>query len=216
MDIRKVINTERKDFEKSTLDEFQLVENPFIFFNKWMEDAVEKNVTEANAFCFSTCINNKPSSRILYIRDILDDGFVFYTNYNSKKGKELSENTNASMNFFWPELEKQIRIEGTVMKASKEISDLYFASRPRESQIGAWASEQSNKLNSREELDNSIETFREKFKDIDEIPRPDFWGGYILTPIYFEFWQGRKSRLHDRFSFEKKENNNWKISRLNP
>lgn len=215
MDIKKHINTERRDFEKSTLEEFHLIENPFEFFKQWLSEAIEKNVVEANAFCLSTCSNNKPSSRIVYIRDILEDGFVFYTNYESKKGNEITDNSNVSANFFWAELERQIRIEGTIEKVSDDISDKYFASRPRESQIGAWASNQSKKLNSRKNLDKAINKFRKKFEGV-EIPRPKFWGGYIIKPSYFEFWQGRKNRLHDRFSFEKNEKNNWQIFRLYP
>lgn len=216
MDINKIINTERRDFEKSTLDEIKLVNNPYDFFKQWLEEAIEKKAVEPNAFCLSTSNNNKPTSRILYIRDIIDNGFVFYTNYNSKKGKEITYNHFASMNFFWPELEKQIRIEGIIKKAPAEVSDKYFSSRPRESQIGAWASEQSNTLSSRKELDQAIEKIRNKFKNLEQIPRPEFWGGYVLEPNYFEFWQGRKSRLHDRFSYEINDKNDWIISRLYP
>jgi pyridoxamine 5'-phosphate oxidase len=215
MDIKKHINTERKDFEKSTLEEFHLIENPFDFFKQWLGEAIEKNVIEANAFCLSTCVNNKPSSRIVYIRDIVENGFVFYTNYQSKKGEELKKNSNISANFFWADLERQVRIEGEIEKVSDEVSDKYFASRPRESQIGAWASMQSKKLSSRKELDDVIDELRNQFEG-KEIPRPKFWGGYLIKPNYFEFWQGRKNRLHDRFSFEKTEHDKWIISRLYP
>ena len=214
MDLRKHINTERRDFEKSLLEEAHLIENPFAFFKQWLQEAIEQNVNEPNAFCLSTCINNQPSSRIVYIRDIVQEGIVFYTNYKSRKGDELDKNPNASINFFWPEFERQIRAEGTIQKVSNEISDAYFASRPRESQIGAWASSQSKVLSSRNELEQEMERFRKQF-DGGDVPRPEYWGGYNFTPIYFEFWQGRKNRLHDRFSFEK-EKDKWIINRLYP
>jgi pyridoxamine 5'-phosphate oxidase len=214
MDLRKHINTERRDFEKSLLEEAHLIQNPFEFFKQWLEEAIEKNVNEANAFCLSTCVDNKPSSRIVYIRDFVNDGIVFYTNYKSRKGEELDKNPNASINFFWPEFERQIRAEGTIKKLSNEISDAYFASRPRESQIGAWASAQSKVLVSRDLLEKEMEMIRKQFEN-KEVTRPDYWGGYIFQPTYFEFWQGRKNRLHDRFAFEK-ENTQWKINRLFP
>lgn len=214
MDVKKHINTERRDFEFSLLNEAEINQNPFILFEEWLSYAIEQDVNEPNAFCLSTVENNKPNSRILYIRDILENGFVFYTNYESRKGQNINENKHASMNFFWPELERQIRIEGKIEKASIKISDKYFASRPRTSQIGAWASAQSNELTSREELENIIIDFTKKFEGKD-VTRPDFWGGYILKPNYFEFWQGRKSRLHDRFGFSK-TNSEWNIKRLFP
>jgi pyridoxamine 5'-phosphate oxidase len=214
MDVRKHINTERRDFEKSLLEEAHLIENPFEFFKQWLAEAIEKNVNEPNAFCLSTSVDNKPSSRIVYIRDILENGMVFYTNFKSRKAEELEKNNHASINFFWPEFERQIRAEGTIQKVSNEISDAYFASRPRESQIGAWASLQSKKLTSRQELEDSMELVRKQFENKD-VPRPEFWGGYVFEPSYFEFWQGRKNRLHDRFSFEK-EKDKWIVQRLYP
>ncbi len=214
MNIRKHINTERRDFELSQLNEMEIQDDPFSFFEMWLSEAIKNDVNEPNAFCLSTVNRGKPSSRIVYIRDVLEDGFVFYTNYNSKKGSELSDNNFACMNFFWAELERQIRIEGVVEKAPKDVSDAYFLSRPRASQIGAWASDQSNALDSREELEKIIEDYTKKFEGKD-VPRPDFWGGYILKPTYFEFWQGRKSRLHDRFSFTKNQSD-WNIKRMFP
>lgn len=214
MNIKKHINTERRDFELSQLNEIELHENPFELFEKWLSFAIKNEVNEPNAFCFSSVQSDQPSSRILYIRDVIDDGFVFYTNYNSRKGENLARNNKASMNFFWPEMERQIRIEGEIEKAPEDVSDAYFASRPRASQIGAWASNQSSELTSRDELNKIIEEYTQKFEGTD-VPRPEFWGGYILKPHYFEFWQGRKSRLHDRFAYSKKEKN-WSIKRLFP
>lgn len=215
MDVKKRINSERRDFELAKLQEVELLDNPFDFFKQWLETAIKNEINEPNAFCLSTVENNKPSSRILYIRDLLENGLVFYTNYNSKKGKHLEQNQNACANFFWPELERQIRIEGTIEKASKDISDAYFASRPRESQIGAWASEQSKPMASRKVLEDLMEALRKDFEN-KPVPRPEFWGGYILKPTYFEFWQGRKSRLHDRFSYTLNDDQNWDILRMFP
>ena len=214
MDIRKHINSERRDFELSKLNDIEIDKDPIVFFEKWLSSAIENKVSEPNAFCLSTVFENQPSSRILYIRDVIENGLVFYTNYESRKGMNLAHNSNASMNFFWAEMERQIRIEGVVEKASDEISDTYFASRPRASQIGAWASAQSSGLDSREELEAIIEKYTIEFEGKD-VPRPDFWGGYILKPSYFEFWQGRKSRLHDRFAYSRKDDN-WEIKRMFP
>jgi len=157
----------------------------------------------------------KPTSRIVYLRDIIDSGIVFYTNYNSQKGKNLAENPQASATLFWSELERQIRFEGEVEKVADEVSDKYFAARPKESKIGAWASHQSDVLADRKELEEQVKFFTEKFKDTKDIPRPDFWGGYRLIPNRIEFWQGRPSRLHDRIVYLKKDND-WQIVRVNP
>lgn len=214
MDIRKHINTERRDFELSKLNEIEIQQNPISFFEDWLSEAIKNKANEPNAFCLATVLNHQPSSRILYVRDVVKDGFVFYTNYNSRKGLDILENSKAAMNFFWPEMERQIRIEGEVIKASDKTSDSYFASRPRASQIGAWASAQSNELKSREELESIIEKYTKQFEGKD-VPRPNFWGGYVLKPNYFEFWQGRKSRLHDRFAFSK-SGHDWNIKRMFP
>lgn len=157
---------------------------------------------------------NRPSSRIVLLRDVNENGFVFYTNYLSRKAKEIKEKNFGAINFFWPELERQIRIKGELEKVSTKVSDDYFALRPRGSQIGAWASPQSSKIESREILEQNEKYFTEKFQN-QAVPRPENWGGYLLKPDYFEFWQGRENRLHDRVSYEKKEDN-WVIFRLAP
>ena len=149
----------------------------------------------------------------MYLKELTDESFVFYTNYNSHKGQDLEKNTNASMLFFWPGNERQIRIEGTVEKVSDTISDAYFSTRPRGSQVGAWASHQSDVLIERSVLEERVGEIAAKFPDF--VPRPPHWGGYLLKPRLIEFWQGRPSRLHDRIIFEK-ENNEWKIYRKNP
>lgn len=206
----------REDFMKGELSETNLHKTPDMQFEQWMKDAIDAKVNEAPA-CNLATVNagNKPSSRIIYLREFLANEFYFYTNYNSRKANDIAENPNVCLTFFWPELERQIRIEGVITKkADAEKSDAYFNARPIESKIGAWSSPQSRILKSREELNLSIKNNKEKFKD-QKIPRPDFWGGYIIKANYYEFWQGRQNRLHDRIAFIL-ENNNWKIERLAP
>ncbi len=214
MDVKKHINTDRKDFDKSSLVEGQVSKDPMQLFEKWLQHAIESPDPSPYACTLSTCRDGKPSSRVVYLRDILDRGLVFYTNYESRKGQELVSNPNAVLNFFWPSLERQVRVEGVVNQLESEISDAYFAARPRESQIGAWASSQSERLKNREELEGLVNHFESKFNG-KEIPRPTHWGGYRLKPEYIEFWQGRPSRLHDRLAFEL-TNENWGLTRLSP
>ena len=153
------------------------------------------------------------SMEITYLKEILEEGFVFYTNYNSKKGKNLLQNPNIAALFFWDCNEQQVRIEGTAIKASSQLADDYFASRPRVSQIGAWASEQSSEIDDRQVLDARVAHFQAKFPD--KVPRPEHWGGYLIKPTYFEFWQGRLGRLHDRICYSL-QNNQWHITRVAP
>ncbi len=208
------INQLREDFMKGSLNEVDIHKDPFTQFEIWLQQAIQSEMPEVQAMNLSTISDNKPSSRIVYLRRLNNHKFWFYGNYDSKKGKSLEENPNASLNFFWPELQRQIRIEGTVKKATKVNSDNYFNSRPLESQLGAWASAQSNKLSSRKKLENKLTELKKQFKG-KEVPRPEHWGGWVLTANYYEFWQGRKSRLHDRLIYELKDKN-WEISRLAP
>lgn len=206
----------REDFMKGELSENNLLKTPDLQFEHWMKDAIDAKVPEVHA-CNLATVNagNKPSARIIYLREFSNNEFYFYTNYDSRKANNISENPNVCLTFFWPELERQIRIEGIITKkAETEKSDSYFNARPLDSKIGAWSSPQSRVLKNREELNSFIENNKEKFKD-QEIPRPDFWGGYIIKANYYEFWQGRKNRLHDRIAFTL-ENNHWKIERLAP
>ncbi|MGQ0829595.1 MAG: pyridoxamine 5'-phosphate oxidase [Bacteroidota bacterium] len=214
-DLRKYINNLRSDFAKEKLDEKDVNTNPFLQFEAWFKEAVEAKVNEPNAMSLSTATKaGKPSSRIVLLRNFDDDGFVFYTNYTSRKGTEILKNPHVALLFFWPELERQVRIEGVLKKQSKEVSDSYFQSRPRGSKLGAWTSAQSKIVESRKVLDEEYEKLSKKYPD-EHVPRPPHWGGYVLKPVSIEFWQGRPGRLHDRILYTYK-NNKWKIERLAP
>ncbi|MGC6489848.1 MAG: pyridoxamine 5'-phosphate oxidase [Flavobacteriales bacterium] len=209
----KSIKNIRTDYIKNELNIEDLQKSPFDLFNLWMDDAL-KCIDEPNAFVLSTVNKNGlPSSRVLLLRGISSIGFSFYTNYNSQKAKDISINPNVSLNFFWPALERQIRINGQVRKLSDDESTNYFNSRPYDSQIGAWSSPQSQIINSRNILDERVDKFKNKYKN--EVPRPPHWGGYIVEPESMEFWQGRASRLHDRFLFKIRDGK-WDASRLAP
>jgi pyridoxamine 5'-phosphate oxidase len=214
--VNQHISQLREDFMKGELSESNLLKTPDLQFEQWMKNAIDAKVNEVPACNLATVdANNKPSARIIYLREFSDNEFYFYTNYDSRKAKDILKNPNVCLTFFWPELERQIRIEGIIIKkAEAEKSDSYFNARPLDSKIGAWSSPQSRVLKSREELNSFIKNNKEKFKD-HEIPRPEFWGGYVIKANYYEFWQGRKNRLHDRIAFTL-EKNNWKIERLAP
>ena len=214
--VNQHISQLREYFMKGELSETNLNKTPDVQFEQWMQDAIDAKVNEVAACNLATVDkNNKPSARIIYLREFSDNEFYFYTNYDSRKAAEIANNPNVCLTFFWPELERQVRIEGVISKkAEAEKSDAYFNARPQDSKIGAWSSPQSKVLKDREELNSFIENNKTKYKD-QEIPRPDFWGGYIIKANYYEFWQGRKNRLHDRIAFTL-ENDNWKIERLAP
>lgn len=214
-DLRAYINNLRHDFAKQTLDKKDVDANPIVQFTKWFKEAVESKVNEPNAMTLATAsMDGKPSARIVLLRNFNQNGFVFYTNYTSRKGGEILKNPYASILFFWPELERQVRIEGKLTKQSAEESDNYFNTRPRTSKIGAWTSEQSRVVASRKALDDEFEKMSLKYPE-ENVPRPIYWGGYILEPISIEFWQGRPNRLHDRLLYSK-ENSGWEIERLAP
>lgn len=214
--VNQHISQLREDFTKGELLENSVKSTPDLQFEKWMQEAIDAKVNEVPACNIATVSKeNKPSARIVYLREFSDNQFYFYTNYESRKAQHIEENQFVALTFFWPELERQIRIEGFVLKkAEAEKSDAYFNARPQDSKIGAWSSPQSKVLNGREELNQYIEQNKTKFEN-KEIPRPEFWGGYIIQATYYEFWQGRKNRLHDRIAYTL-ENNNWKIERLAP
>lgn len=212
-DFLEQLKNDHRDFDFGRLED-NFGSSPFELFAKWFQHAVEQKVPESNAFALSTVdAEGQSIARILYLKEVLNEELVFYTNYGSDKAKNLEQNPKAGMLFFWPALQQQIRIEGECAKVAPEVSDEYFASRPRGSKIGAWASLQSSKLDSRETLEQRVEEFAAKFPD--EVPRPPQWGGFALKPTKFEFWQGRPSRLHDRIVFELKEGK-WELYRINP
>lgn len=190
------------------------VEDPFKMFADWFAFADEAEELEANAFVLgTTSLEHQSSTRIVYLKEILEQQFVFYTNYNSQKGQEIAANSKVSMLFFYPKSSRQIRIEGICTKTTEEVSDAYFNSRPRGSKIGAWASHQSEELSKPTELTERVAALELKFPN--EVPRPKHWGGYQIQPTHFEFWMGKKSRLHERIIFDR-TNDGWKIYRKNP
>lgn len=205
----------RQDYRAAELSEADVDKNPIVQFAKWFKDALDAKMYEPNVMTLATAdLSGKPSSRILLLKGFDEDGFVFFTNYNSKKGKDLQENPQAAMQFFWPELERQVRIEGTVTKATAEASTAYFHSRPKGSQIGASASPQSTVIPDREILEERVKELTAAYQQT-EVPRPEHWGGYVLKPAHLEFWQGRPSRLHDRITYTS-INGVWTINRLAP
>lgn len=203
----------RKDYSKFKLTENSIDKNPFGQFDIWMKDAIKGDFYDPTAFSLSTVSLGRPSSRVLLLKGYDERGFVFYTNYNSRKGREIADNPYAAMLFFWDKFERQVRIEGKIELATPEESDKYFGSRPYTSKLGAWASKQSEELKSRFSLMRQVAALMLKYPV--NIPRPDFWGGYRLVPDRFEFWQGRESRLHDRIRFDLR-GKSWEIKRLSP
>lgn len=205
----------RRDFSRESLTETSVSSDPFEQFSKWMDEALAAEIVDATAMTLSTVdADCRPSSRVVLLKGFNSSGFTFFTNYESKKARDLAANPNAAIHFFWAELERQVIMSGTVAKTSREESEAYFLSRPVESRIGAWASKQSSVLASREDLESRVEELRAKYPDGD-VPLPPFWGGFRLTPSRFEFWQGRASRLHDRICYELRTGE-WEIFRLSP
>lgn len=207
----------RREYAQSSLDENSVGANPILQFQKWFEEALNSNVLEPNAMTLATCnAAGNPSARIVLLKGLTADSFVFFTNYQSRKGEELAQNSRACLVFFWKELERQVRIEGAASKISEQISTEYFQSRPRASQMGAWVSPQSRTVESREWLEKKYAEIAEKYKNSEALPRPPHWGGYAVKPEKIEFWQGRPSRLHDRILYSLSAENVWKIERLAP
>jgi pyridoxamine-phosphate oxidase len=206
----------REDYTSATLSENSVKADPIKQFGIWFDEALAANVPEGNAMTLATATGDgRPSARIVLLKGFYDEGFIFYTNYLSRKGKEISKNPLGALTFFWPSMERQVRIEGIIDKISKEESEKYFHSRPKESQIGALASPQSQEIPGRESLEKKWSELALQYEG-KEIPKPSFWGGYILKPRLIEFWQGRPSRLHDRILYKKTDNKNWKKVRLAP
>ncbi len=204
----------RKDYKFKSLQEDEVNTDPFIQFNTWWGEAVESNIEEVNAMALATSDSDgKPSVRIVLLKGFDSNGFIFFTNYESRKASDIEANPNVSLVFFWKELERQVRIEGAVQKIPATASDAYFKSRPTGSQVSAWCSNQSAVIDSRETLEKQYFELGKKFSGQD-IPRPHFWGGYVVKPTLIEFWQGRPNRLHDRIRY--KYDNKWIIERLSP
>ncbi len=215
--MEKDLSDYRKNYQKSELTEKSIPKNPMGLFQKWFYEVEEFGVTEEpNAMTISTIgLDNFPKNRVVLLKKFTWEGFIFYTNYESEKGKAIAKNPNICLSFFWHGLERQIIIKGIAEKIATNISDGYFESRPDGSKLGAWASKQSSVVNSRKELDDSLKSFENKYGN-QEIPRPEFWGGYLVKPVSLEFWQGRPNRMHDRIRYTLQKNFEWKIERLAP
>ncbi|MBX2945412.1 MAG: pyridoxamine 5'-phosphate oxidase [Cyclobacteriaceae bacterium] len=210
------ISNIRTEYTKATLDVDSVHPHPIEQFSIWFNEALAAKLPEPTAMHLATVNEHgNPSSRIVLLKGVEDSKFVFYTNYQSHKGKHLDNHPACALTFFWPELERQVRIEGTVSRIEAERSDEYFKSRPRASQIGAWSSPQSHVIANRAILEERVKQMEKRFEHQDPLPRPRQWGGYAVDPLMIEFWQGRPSRLHDRILYAK-ANNTWSISRLAP
>jgi pyridoxamine 5'-phosphate oxidase len=206
----------RKEYSRSSLDVSSIIKDPIKQFEKWFDEALKAGVTEPNAMHLATVNENgRPSSRIVLLKGIDNNNFIFYTNYQSRKGKELESNPACALTFFWPDIERQVRIEGIGSRVEGSLSDEYFQSRPRGSQVGAWSSPQSAIIQDRDILEQRVTQIEEKFKDHKVLPRPNQWGGFQVEPFLIEFWQGRASRLHDRIQFTKIDSI-WRVDRLAP
>lgn len=214
MSLARNIADIRKDYQLTVLDESAVGDDPFAFFAKWFAEAVASEAAEVNAMTLATVDEkNKPHARIVLLKGLDATGFVFFTNYNSAKGRHINANNAAALVFFWTELERQVRVEGVIEKISAEESDHYFNSRPEGSRLGAWASPQSQVIEDRKILDDNFIQYTSQFGQ--DIPRPPHWGGYRVIPEVIEFWQGRSSRMHDRILFARTADG-WKKSRLAP
>jgi pyridoxamine 5'-phosphate oxidase len=215
MNKNKSLNNIRREYKLNKLSEETVHKIPLKQFEIWFEEVLKERLIEPNAMMLATADDKaKPSVRVVLMKGLSKKGFTFFSNYNSRKGKNLFNNSSASLLFFWAELERQVRVEGKIKKISKAESQKYFDTRPLESRLAAWASEQSSVIPDRDYLEKRFQKYKEQFKE-KKIPMPNDWGGFILVPEYFEFWQGRENRLHDRICY-KKQKGKWKNFRLAP
>jgi pyridoxamine 5'-phosphate oxidase len=209
------IGSSRISYERGSLDEGSVARDPIVQLRAWIEEARRAGVAEPNAMCLATATaGGMPSARIVLLRELDGRGLAFYTSYFSRKGHELDRNPHAAATFFWPELQRQVRVEGAVARLSEDESDAYFLSRPRGHRLSAWASEQSEPIEGRTPLEERVAHFDQRFAG-EEVERPHSWGGYVIAPERIEFWQGRADRLHDRLLFEA-NGNRWTLRRLQP
>jgi len=207
----------RLDYQRAALDERDVDRDPFRQFARWFDEAVQARVPEPNAMSLATVDpDGRPSARVVLLKGADERGFTFYTNEQSRKGRALAREARAALLFFWPELERQVRIEGTVERVAGAEADAYFASRPRASRVGAWASPQSEPIADRVALERRFDAADERFAGTGDVPRPPHWGGYRVVPDALEFWQGRRSRLHDRIAYRLRDGGGWTIARLAP
>jgi pyridoxamine 5'-phosphate oxidase len=204
----------RRSYESAPLLESQVLADPIAQLRRWIDEAHAADVAEANAMSVSTVHDGRPSSRMVLLRGLDNRGLIFYTSYFSRKGRELAENPHAAALFYWAQLERQVRVEGDADQLPEDESDAYFASRPRGHQLGAWASEQSEGAENREILDQRMQDYAQRFEG-EDVPRPHSWGGFVIRPRRFEFWQGRANRMHDRLEFVHGAEG-WSIRRLQP
>ncbi|MCC7245943.1 MAG: pyridoxamine 5'-phosphate oxidase [Saprospiraceae bacterium] len=207
----------RENYTRQTLDESHVSSDPLRQFEHWFQEAVDSQLPEPNAMTLATATTSGlPSARIVLLKGLDDKGFVFFTNYESRKGDEMADNPHAALLFFWIELQRQVRIEGRIEKVSAAESEAYFQSRPKDSQIGAWASPQSRVIASREQLETKQDALTREYADAAVLPCPPFWGGYRLVPEKMEYWQGRPNRLHDRLHYSLQPDGSWIMERLAP
>lgn len=207
----------REEYKRGALDEINCDPNPLQQFRRWMEEAQAAELKEPNAMTLSTATSDgRPSGRIVLLKELLGDGFIFYTNYTSRKGHEIEANPHVALTFYWAELERQVRVEGHITKISREKSERYFQGRPKGSRLGALVSHQSEILPSRKPLEAKLEELQLRYADSEDVPVPDWWGGYCVNPEFIEFWQGRENRLHDRLLYRRTDECSWVVERLSP
>ena len=215
MDINQTLENLRVSYQDAAFDFKDCRPDPVVQFDLWLEHAIEAKCDEPNAFVLSTVMDNKPHARVVLLKGLYENEFIFYTNYKSAKACEIEANSIVSMTFLWLPLHRQVRVEGVISKVSEEISEEYFHKRPRGSQLGAIASPQSCRVSSRQELEKLFNEAEKKFAGDEKLPRPAEWGGYKINPTYIEFWQGRNNRMHDRICYDKK-GSSWELHRLAP